>query len=336
MPGFLDDRSRKYMLLPLKYPKIYDHYLNGIRNNWTVEEVPLNRDIEILRSSNVPPGELRVLKRIIAMFATLDGVITDSVTTAYLRLCPAPEAAMAWSRQAFEECLHQQSYLTMLEAYVPDYNERITMFKAIEEIPTIRKRAEFCKKYLDPLNKYQTLDSDEAKKDFLLHLICVAMSIEGLSFLSAFAFSFFLRERLGLGGLGSMTNFIMRDESAHQNLAFDVIDIIKEEYPHLWTESLIKEIMVMAEEAIQMEYEFAQDALIIGVAGFTADNMLNYLKFVVDRHFVRLGIDFQYGNKNPFDFMMTQDIQEHTSFFERSVSAYNSAVQGNVSLDSDF
>ena len=49
-----------------------------------------------------------------------------------------------------------------------------------------------------------------------------------------------------------------------------------------------------------------------------------------------LGMPKRYGSRNPFDFMELQDVQELTNFFERTVSAYQVAVDGEVAFDEDF
>jgi ribonucleoside-diphosphate reductase beta chain len=51
---------------------------------------------------------------------------------------------------------------------------------------------------------------------------------------------------------------------------------------------------------------------------------------------VRLGLERQYGSKNPFGFMELQDVSELANFFERTVSAYQLGVEGNVAFDEEF
>jgi ribonucleoside-diphosphate reductase beta chain len=57
---------------------------------------------------------------------------------------------------------------------------------------------------------------------------------------------------------------------------------------------------------------------------------------VADQRLGRLGIAPAFHSKNPFSFMDLQDVQELTNFFERRVSAYQSAVQGEVAFHEDF
>ena len=48
-----------------------------------------------------------------------------------------------------------QFYLTLLDNYVPDPDARAAAFAAIENIPSITRKAEFCMKWMDSI---QNLD----------------------------------------------------------------------------------------------------------------------------------------------------------------------------------
>jgi ribonucleoside-diphosphate reductase beta chain len=64
--------------------------------------------------------------------------------------------------------------------------------------------------------------------------------------------------------------------------------------------------------------------------------MRQYLEYVADQRLAMLQLPTRYGAKNPFAFMELQDVQELTNFFERRVSAYQVAVQGEVGFDHAF
>ena len=66
---------------------------------------------------------------------------------------------MYLSRQLFEEALHVQFYLTLLDTYMPDHDERSAAFAAIENIPSIRAKAEFCFKWIDSIGDLQRLET---------------------------------------------------------------------------------------------------------------------------------------------------------------------------------
>ncbi len=248
----------------------------------------------------------------------------------------SPEARMYLSRQLFEEAQHVEFYLTLLDTYIAEPSERKKAFDAVENIPSIRRKAEFCFKWIDSIEQLETLHTAEDRRNFLLNLICFACCIEGLFFFAAFAYVYFLRSRGLLHGLATGTNWVFRDESAHIQFAFEVIRTVREQEPDLFDTSMEERVVEMIREAVDCEMAFAQDVLSLGVGGLSAKDMLEYLRYVADRRLEALGIAPVFGSKNPFGFMELQDVQELTNFFERRVSAYQVAVKGEVAFHDDF
>jgi ribonucleoside-diphosphate reductase beta chain len=248
----------------------------------------------------------------------------------------APEARMYLSRQLYEEALHVQFYLTLLDNYIPDMAEREAAFAAVENIPSIRAKAEFCFKWIDSIQGLQKIETPEQRKQFLLNLICFATCIEGLFFFAAFAYVYFLRSKGLLNGLADGTNWVFRDESCHMNFAFEVVDTVRKEQPELFDAELEADIRQMLNEAIDCEHLFAADVLGEGVPGMSLGDTRTYLEFVADQRLAQLGYGPEFGSKNPFSFMELQDVQGLSNFFERTVSSYQTGVEGNVSFDEDF
>ena len=149
---------------------------------------------------------------------------------------------MYLSRQLYEEALHVQFYLTLLDNYIPDLAERDEAFAAIENIPSIRAKAEFCFKWIDSIGASTSSRTDDDRKQFLLNLICFAACIEGLFFFAAFAYVYFLRSKGLLNGLAAGTNWVFRDESGHMNFAFEVVDTVRREQPELFDDELDRQI----------------------------------------------------------------------------------------------
>jgi ribonucleoside-diphosphate reductase beta chain len=232
--------------------------------------------------------------------------------------------------------VHVQFYLTLLDTYVPDEAERAAAFAAVENIPSITRKAEFCFKWIDSIFALRELKSATDRRSFLLNLICFAACIEGLFFYGAFAYVYFLRSRGLLNGLASGTNWVFRDESMHMAFAFDVIDTARAEEPGLFNAEMTGQVREMLAEAVECEAQFAQDLLGQGVAGLSLADMRGYLQHAADRRLARLGIDPLYGSPNPLAFMDLQDVQELSNFFERRVSAYQVGVTGTVEFDQDF
>lgn len=328
-PGF------NLTLRPMKYPDFYEQYRAAIRNTWTVEEVDFSQDITDL-ATKISPAETHLVKRIVAFFATGDTIVSNNLVLNLYEHINAPEARMYLSRQLYEEALHIQFYLTLLDTYIPDHAERNEMFRAVETIPSIKRKADFCFKWIDSINDTVTLETAEDRKRFLLNLICFAACIEGLFFFGAFAYVYFLRSKGLLNGLASGTNWVFRDESCHMQFAFSVIETVREEEPTLFDDDMRARIVEMIEEAVECEYQFAQDVLTDSIPGLPLVEMRQYLEYTADRRFAILGMPLRYNVDNPFEFMKLQDVQELSNFFERRVSAYQTAVEGDVDFDEEF
>ncbi|MDC0744404.1 ribonucleotide-diphosphate reductase subunit beta [Polyangium mundeleinium] len=334
-PARLLDPGLCLTLRPMSYPKFFEMYRAAIKNTWTVEEVDFSTDVGDLKKK-MSDAERHLVQRLVAFFATGDSIVANNVVLNLYKHINAPEARMYLSRQLYEEALHVQFYLTLLDTYVPDPEDRHRAFAAVENIPSIRKKAAFCMKWLDATRTLDQLDSRAQRRAFLLNLICFAACIEGLFFFGAFAYVYFLRSRGLLHGLAAGTNWVFRDESAHMAFAFEVVKTVRREEPELFDDALSSAVNDMIEEAIDCEMQFAEDLLGDGIAGMSTRDVRRYLEFCADQRLATLDLPKRYKTKNPFSFMDLQDVQEVTNFFERRVSAYQVGVSGEVVLDAAF
>ena len=328
-PGF------ELTLRPMKYPDFYEMYKNSIKNTWTVEEVDFTSDLIDL-NSKLNPAEKFLIQRLVAFFATGDSIVCNNLVINLYKHINSPEARLFLSRQLFEEALHVQFYLTLLDNYMPDEKERELAFSAIHNIPSIAAKGDFAFKYMNSIDELKTLDTLEDKRKFLMNLICFAGCIEGLFFFAAFAYVYYLRSKGLLPGLATGTNWVFRDESCHIDFEFKVVETAVKEDPRLMDQTMRDMIIAMFEDAINCEMVFAKDALGLGLAGLSEKDMKTYLRFVADQRLEALGIPAQYKTKNPFPFMELQDTQELANFFERRVSAYQVGVSGEVAFDESF
>ncbi|MFC6285772.1 ribonucleotide-diphosphate reductase subunit beta [Nocardioides sp. GCM10027113] len=328
------DPGMNLTLRPMRYPHFYERYRDAIKNTWTVEEVDLHSDLKDLQ--RLTEAERHLVSRLVAFFATGDTIVANNLVLNLYQHVNSPEGRLYLSRQLFEEAVHVQFYLTLLDTYVPDEKERHEAFAAVDNIPSIKHKADFCFKWIDSVFELQELRTKGDRRAFLLNLICFAAVIEGLFFYGAFAYVYFLRSRGLLNGLASGTNWVFRDESMHMAFAFDVVDTVREEEPDLFDDEMAQQVRDMLMEGVEAEAQFAEDLLGQGVAGLSTDDMRAYLEHVADRRMQRLGLEPIYGSSNPLAFMELQDVQELSNFFERRVSAYQVGVSGSVSFDDDF
>jgi len=328
------DPGMDLTLRPMRYPHFFDRFRAAIKNTWTVEEVDLHSDLPDLHK--LGPAERHLVRRLVAFFATGDTIVANNLVLNLYQHINSPEARLYLSRQLFEEAVHVQFYLNLLDTYVPDETERYEAFQAIENVPSIKRKADFCFRWIDSIFDLGKLRTRDDRRAFLLNLICFAACIEGLFFYGAFAYVYFLRSRGLLHGLASGTNWVFRDESMHMAFAFDVIDTVRAEEPELFDDQMAAQVTAMLTEAVECEVQFAEDLLGQGVPGLSLTDMRAYLQHVADRRLTQLGIPPKYGSTNPFPFMELQDVQELSNFFERRVSAYQVGVTGAVSFDEEF
>ena len=328
------DPGMDLTLRPMRYPRFFDRFKDAIRNTWTVEEVDLHSDLADL--PRLSAAERHLVSRLVAFFATGDTIVANNLVLNLYQHVNSPEGRLYLSRQLFEEAVHVQFYLNLLDTYVPDEKERSAAFAAVENIPSIARKAEFCFRWIDSVFELRRLSTREDRRAFLLNLICFAACIEGLFFYGAFAYVYHLRSRGLLLGLASGTNWVFRDESMHMAFAFDVVDTVRAEEPDLFDAEMARQVKEMVAEAVECEVQFAEDLLEQGVSGMSPTDMREYLQHVADRRLTMLGIEPVYGSRNPFAFMELQDVQELSNFFERRVSAYQVGVSGTVSFDDDF
>jgi ribonucleoside-diphosphate reductase beta chain len=328
-PGF------NLTLRPMQYPKFYEMYRAAIKNTWTVEEIDFQIDLSHMQR-RMSPADRHLIERLVAFFATGDSIVANNLVLNLYKHINAPEARMYLSRQLYEEALHVQFYLTLLDNYVPDQERRALAFAAVDNIASIRRKAEFCRRWTDSVADLKRIGNRADRRQFLLNLTCFASCIEGLFFFGAFAYVYFLRSRGLLPGLAAGTSWVFRDESAHMAFAYEVIKTVREEEPDLFDDSWAREVLTMIEEAVECEIAFADDVLAGGVVGLTRLEMREYLQYVADQRLLMLQLPIRFGSRNPFSFMELQDVQELTNFFERRVSSYQVAVQGEVAFDQAF
>src|SRR6478752_1562140 len=224
-------------LRPMKYPNFFQMYKNSIKNIWTTDEIDFSVDYEHLRD-RLTPQEAHLVKRLVAFFATADNIVAHNLVLNFYKHVNSPEFRMFLGKQLFDEMLHVETYLLLVDNYIPDPEERREAFDAYRTIPSVKRKADFCFKYMDSIEKIDKLDTADKRRQFVENLICFAACVEGLFFFGSFAYVYFLRNKGLLPGLATATNWVFRDESMHIDAANGAIAVIREEYPHLFDAAL--------------------------------------------------------------------------------------------------
>lgn len=314
-------------LMPLKYKWAWEHYLNGCANNWMPTEVPMGKDIELWKSNKLSQDERLLIKRNLGFFSTAESLVANNITLAIFNSVTNPECRQYLLRQAFEEAVHTHTFHYIVESLNLDEGEIFNMYN---EINTIHAKDAFeMKLTADMLQPGFSTNSIEGAQKFLENLIGFYIIMEGLFFYSGFVMILSLHRQNKMTGIGEQFQYILRDETIHLNFGIDLINGIKEENPDLWSPKFQQYVLELIQEAVELEYKYAEDCLPRGVLGLSAPMFRDYVQYIADRRLERIGLKAQYGSKNPFPWMSeTIDLGKEKNFFETRVTEYQTG--GNL------
>jgi ribonucleoside-diphosphate reductase beta chain len=310
-------------LVPFKYKWAWDKYLAGCANHWMPQEISMFADVALWKNPNgLTEDERRIVKRNLGFFVTADSLAANNIVLGTYRHITAPECRQYLLRQAFEEAIHTHAYQYIVESLGLDESE---IFNAYHEIPSIRDKDEFLIPFIDTLTdptfKTGTLENDQK---LLKSLIVFACLMEGLFFYVGFTQILALGRQNKMTGAAEQYQYILRDESMHCNFGIDLINQLKIENPNLWTNSFRHELHQLFEEAVHLEYRYAEDTMPRGILGLNAGMFKSYLHFICNRRCQQIGLDILYpGEENPFPWMSEMvDLKKEKNFFETRVTDY--------------
>ena len=321
--AMINCRADLNQLVPFKYDWAWQKYLDGCANHWMPQEVNMNADISLWKSPNgLTEDERLIVKRNLGFFSTADSLVANNLVLAIYRLITNPECRQYILRQAFEEAIHTHAYQYCIESLGMDEGEIFNMY---HEIPSVAKKASWGLKYTQSLSnpEFKT-GTTEDDQELLKNLIAFYCCLEGIFFYCGFTQILSMGRRNKMTGTSEQFQYILRDESMHLNFGIDMINQIKLENPHLWTDQMKEEATQMILQATQLEIEYARDTMPRGVLGMNAAMMEEYLQFIANRRLVQIGLPEQFhGVENPFPWMSEiMDLRKEKNFFETRVIEY--------------
>ncbi|MEE1945636.1 ribonucleoside-diphosphate reductase small subunit [Pedobacter sp. KR3-3] len=317
----LKENKDRFVLLPIKYPAIWEMYKKSEASFWTAEEIDLSDDQK--HWDNLNSGERHFISHILAFFAASDGIVNENLAVNFMSEVQIPEARCFYGFQIMMENIHSETYALLIDTYVKDPEEKDRLFHAIETVPAVKKKAEWALRWIENGN-------------FAERLVAFA-AVEGIFFSGSFCSIFWLKKRGLMPGLTFSNELISRDEGMHCEFACLLYSMLKGKLSEEQVHTIIK-------DAVEIEKDFITDALPVKLIGMNADLMKQYIEFVADRWVSELGYKKIYGSTNPFDFMEMISLQGKTNFFEKRVGDYQKSgvltasdnKASAFSLDDDF
>ena len=330
--AMINCRADLNQLVPFKYDWAWQKYLDGCANHWMPQEINMTADVATWKSSDgLSEDERRIVMRSLGYFSTADSLVANNLVLGIYRLVTNPECRQYLLRQAFEEAIHTHAYQYCIESLGMDEGEVFNMYR---EVPSVAKKAAWSISHTHELSDPNfSTGTIEADQQLLRNLIGFYGVTEGIFFYCGFTQILSMGRRNKMTGVAEQFQYILRDESMHLNFGIDVINQIKLENPHLWTEEFKEEVTQMILEGTALEIEYARDTMPRGVLGMNAAMMEEYLHFIANRRLTQLGLSEQFpGAQNPFPWMSEiMDLRKEKNFFETRVIEYQTG--GALSWD---
>ncbi|SPY45262.1 Ribonucleoside-diphosphate reductase subunit beta [Photobacterium damselae] len=232
--------KNKFSLFPIQYEEIWQAYKTHEAAFWTTEELDFAQDLADL--AKLTEGEKHFIRHVLAFFAQSEGMINENLLTRFYGEIEIAEARCFLALQAFNEVIHAETYALQLETYIPAVEERERLFNAIENVPTVKRKAEWVMKWIS------------SDKPLTMRLIAFGL-VEGLFFAGSFCAIYYFRKRSLLAGLAASNDLIARDEGLH--FSFSAL-LFKTLGQGKVTQQEFEEI---CREAVSIEKEFVTEAL---------------------------------------------------------------------------
>jgi ribonucleoside-diphosphate reductase beta chain len=317
--SLLRENKDRFVILPIKYPAIWEMYKKCEASFWTAEEIDLSDDQKHWDAMN--DGERHFVSHVLAFFAASDGIVNENLAVNFMSEVQLPEARCFYGFQIMMENIHSETYALLIDTYIKDAVEKDRLFHAIDTVPCVGKKAQWALRWIN-------------NGSFAERLIAFA-AVEGIFFSGSFCSIFWLKKRGLMPGLTFSNELISRDEGMHCEFACLLYRMLDNKLSKEAATAIIT-------DAVEIEKEFITDALPVNLIGMNAKLMSQYIEFVADRWLGELGYDKVYNATNPFDFMEMISLQGKTNFFEKRVGDYqksgvlNSQESKSFSLDEDF
>jgi len=294
--------DKRFVMFPIQHNDIWQMYTKHVDCFWRAEEIDLSRDMTDW-NNKLTPDEQNFIKMVLAFFAASDGIVTENLAQRFMTEVQLSEARAFYGFQIAMENIHSHTYSLLIETYISDSAEKDRLFRAIEHVPCIQKKAQWAKRWIE-----------NGRASFATRLVGFAC-VEGIFFSSSFAAIYWLKKRGLMPGLTFSNELISRDEALHTEFAVLL-------YSKMVKKLSEKQIVKIIKEAVTIETEFILEAIPCKMIGMNEGLMKQYIEFVADRLALQLGCNKIYESTNPFDFMELISIESKVNFFEKRLAEY--------------
>ncbi len=188
----LEENLDRFVLFPIQHSDIWEMYKQEQASFWTAEEIDLSQDLKDWEQLN--EDEQHFLKHVLAFFAASDGIVNENLVMNFTNEVQWPEARAFYGFQIMMENIHAETYSLLIDTYIKDENEKSHLFKALETVPSVKKKGDWALRWLS-----------RKRGSFAERLVAFA-AVEGIFFSGSFCAIFWLKKRGLMPGLTFSTN----------------------------------------------------------------------------------------------------------------------------------
>lgn len=292
-----------------------------IQQRWLAGEVDVTKDR--YQFQKMTKQQQRFVMRVLAFFALADGLLCDQIR----RLMGFSKCMVEQSffiEQMAMEAVHAEAYTNMVKGLF-DFQEQDEIFDAMDDLPCVKAKGEFVKKYME-----------DDSLPYGLKLLAAAIS-EGIFFVGLFAAFFYVRTMDLLPQLCLLNEQVSKDEKLHRD-----VDI------HLTKKHLnrdketLNRAREMIREGVKVEIEHVRYVFQEPFDSFEADEMCGLSLESMERFILKLGDDILVSlgmereftrseddpdNGLPLEFtppwMADISLARKDNFYEKQVTAYS-------------
>jgi ribonucleoside-diphosphate reductase beta chain len=249
-----------------------------MNNFWIPEEINLSQDVKDY--PRLLSAERSAYDKILSFLVFLDSIQTANLPNigAYIT---ANEVNLCLSIQAFQECVHSQSYSYMLDTICSpvERNDILYQWKTDEHL---LRRNTFIG---DCYNEFQ----ERKDAPTLLRVMMANYILEGIYFYSGFMFFYNLSRNGKMPGSAQEIRYINRDENTHLWLFRNIITELQKEQPELFTAESVQALREMMCEGVEQEIAWGHYVIGDDIPGLNRQMISDYIRYLGNLRWTSLG-----------------------------------------------
>ena len=301
----------------LKYPWVSDWYRQAMNNFWIPEEINLSQDVKDY--PRLSEAERTAYDKILSFLVFLDSLQSANLPNVG-EYVTANEVNLCLHIQAFQECVHSQSYSYMLDTICSPEKRDEILYQWRTDERLLARNTFIGEQYNEFLEHRDAFT--------LLKVMMANVILEGVYFYSGFMFFYNLARNGKMPGSAQEIRYINRDENTHLWLFRNMIVELQREELQLFTPERIDVLRGMLEEGVRQEIAWGRYVIGESIDGLTGQMVEDYIRYLGNLRWHSLGFGtlFEGCDREPADMAWVSQYSNanmvKTDFFEAKSTAY--------------